>query len=177
MSQNITTNLDVLIFFIKHQNYYKTIIEACNNAGSYPPNNKLYYFTFANLENKQRYKLSAYQILYAIRRMYLYQNEKQYYSDPIVRQYIQAYQGQYNIFLKNKYVYQSFRKAYVQAYYYSRIYNQIQNILKYKNLGLQGNFIFNVPHYLFPHVPHDQLIKTYSKQEILTLYQSIIEIR
>ena len=177
MSNNLTTNVDVLVYMIKHQNYYKTIIEACNNAGSYPPNNKLFYFTFLNLKTGERAKLSAYQMLYAIRRMYLYRNKIEFYNDPIVKQYIQAYANQYEIFKMNEKVYRSFRRAYDEAYYYSRVYDQIQSILRYRNLGLQGYFIFNVPHNLFPMVPPNQIKNVYSKNEIILLYQSIIEIR
>ena len=177
MSVKLTTNLDVLVYMIRHQNYYKTIIEACNNAGSYPPNNKLFYFTFVNLRTGQRAKLSAYQILYAVRRMYLYQNQIEFYNDPIVKQYIQAYANQYEIFRMNNKVYRAFRRAYEEAYYYTRVYDQIQLILRYRNLGLIGYFIFNVPRHLFPMVPIDQIRKEYSKSEILLLYQSIIEIR
>jgi hypothetical protein len=173
---SLNNNIGILIFLFKHQNYFKSIINACNRAGTYLPENKLFYFTFGNLNNHHRYTLSQYQIIYSIRQMYLYKNKVQFYNDPIVKQYIQAYQGNYYNYLRNKHIYMEFRRAYEMAYFYSRLYNQIQNTLKYKNTGLNNDFIFTVPLKLFPHVNNNEITKKYSLNYIINLYQSVIEL-
>jgi hypothetical protein len=39
----INTNLEALDFLISHQIYFRNIIVAVNNAGSYVPQNKLFF--------------------------------------------------------------------------------------------------------------------------------------
>lgn len=170
---NITTNLEALTFLIKHQIYFKNMLIAVNNTGSYIPNNKLYFYTFYDLTTKKKYNLSSYEILYAKRSMYLYKNEEEFYNDPIVKDYIQAYLGKYDVLKSKNYVYIAFNIYYKMALYYSSVLSFIFNSITYKNSAKTGNFIFNVNKKFFPYVKNNQLEKQYSNKEIYFIYRSL----
>lgn len=170
---HLKTNLEVLIYMIKRQEYYTNIIVAANNnAGSYIKNNKLYFFEFYDMETKQKYQLTAYEILYAIKGMYLY-THRQYSDCSLVTENFQVFGGKYNQFKQKANIYYAFHKTYLEANYYGGVYTNIQNAIYYKNSGLQGNFIFNVPRDLFPNVPEDQVKKAYTNDQIYRIYASL----
>ena len=170
---NITTNLEALNFLIKKQIYFKNIITAVDNAGSYVPNNKLYFYTFYDLVTKQKYKLSAYEIFYAKRQMFSYKNKEEFYSDPIVKQYIQAYANKYETLVQNNYIYIAFYTYYQMGLYYSSVLSNIFNSITYKNIGKTGNFeFFALPKY-FPNIPYNENKKKYSNQEAYFIYKRL----
>lgn len=170
---SITTNLQALRFLIMRQMYFKNIIEAVDNAGAYVPNNKLYFFTFYDLVTKKRYKMSAYEIFYAKRRMFGYTTDKEFYSDPIVKQYIQAYAGKFQVLQKNNYIYIAFYTYYQIALYYSGVLSHIFNSITYKNIGKQGDFEFTALPRFFPNIPYNDVTKKYTNQEAYFIYKSL----
>ena len=170
---NIRTNKEALIFLIKHQIFFKNIVVAANNAGAYIENNKLFFFVFYDPVTKRKYNLSAYEILYCRRRMYLYKDKEQFYSDPIVQQYIQAYMGKYETLVQNNYVYIAFYTYYQMGLYYSQVLAYIFNSITYKNTAKTGDFIFTVLPKFFPHVPENELRKKYTNSEIYVIYKSL----
>jgi hypothetical protein len=173
MTNTLKTNYDVLVYMIKRQKYYTSLIVASNNnAGSFIENNKLYFFDFYNMENHQKYTLTAYEILYSIKGMYLYTPE-QYNTSSLVKQNYQVFGGKYNEFKMNESVYKAYHKAYQEALYYGDVYTNIQNSIYYKNMGLEGCFIFTVPKHLFPGVPEGEIKKAYSNQQIFNIYHSL----
>lgn len=172
-SSDLTTNVAVLIYMIKRQEYYTNIVVAANNnAGSYINNNKLYFYEFYDQETHRKYQLTAYEILYSIKSMYLYSRE-QYDTSSLTTQNFQVFGGKYDQFKANEYVYKAFNTAYQEALYYGDVYTKIQNSLYYKNMGLEGCFIFTVPKHLFPNVPESQIKKAYSNQQIFNIYHSL----
>lgn len=170
---SITTNLQALRFLISKQQYFKNIIEAVDNAGSYVPNNKLYFFTFYDLVTKKRYKMSAYEIFYAKRRMFGYTTPKEFYNDPIVQQYIQAYANKFEVLQNNNYIYIAFYTYYQMALYYSSVLSYIFNSITYKNIGKQGNFEFTAVKKYFPNIPVEERTKKYTNQEAYFIYKSL----
>ncbi len=174
-TENFKTNLEVLIYMIKRQQYYtQIIIAANNNAGSYMKNNKLYFFDFYDINTRQKYLLTAYEIIYSIKGMYNYTKE-QYNTSSLTLQNYQVFGGKFEQFKSKESVYRAFHKAYEEASYYGGVYTNIQNSLYYKNLGLDGCFIFNVPKHLFPNVPQEQIKKAYSNQQIFNIYHSLAQ--
>lgn len=170
---NLTTNLSVLIFMIKRQEYYTNLIVAANNnAGSYIKNNKLYFFEFYDMNTHRKYQLTAYEILYSIKAMYLYTPE-QYETSSLVTQNYQVFGGRYEQFKSRESIYQAFYNAYQEALYYGDVYTKIQNSIYYKNTGLEGVFIFQVPKHLFPKVPENEVKKAYTNQQIYNIYSSL----
>ncbi len=169
----LKTNISVLIYLIKRQEYYtQIIIAANNNAGSYMKNNKLYFFEFLNLEDQKKYQLTAYEILYSINAMYNY-DIRQYNESSLVCQNYQVFGGKFFEFKSKKNIYEAFYRAYLEASFYGDVYTRIQNSIYYKNAGLDGCFIFTVPKSLFPNVSGDQIKKAYSNQQIYTIYKSL----
>jgi hypothetical protein len=169
----INTNLEALEFLISYQIYFRNIIVAVNNAGSYVPENKLYFYTFYDLVTKKKYSLSAYEIFYAKRRMFLYTTEAEYYSDPIVKQYIQAYENKFEILQNNNYIYVAFYTYYQMALYYSSVLSNIFNSITYKNIGKISNFEFIALSKYFPNIPVQDIKKKYSNQEIYFIYKKL----
>jgi len=58
----ITTNVEALIYMIFRENYYKKIINATDLAGKYNADNKRYYFSFYDFINKKKTKLNSREI-------------------------------------------------------------------------------------------------------------------
>lgn len=173
MNSSLKTNIAVLIYMIKRQEYYtKLVVAANNNAGSYIHNNKLYFFEFYDQETNRRYQLTAYEILYSIKAMYLY-DQCQYDSCSLTLQNYQVFGGKYQQFKEKEYIYRAFRTAYQEGLYYGDVYTQIQNSIYYKNTGLEGCFFFTVPAHLFPSVPQNEIKKAYSNQQIFNIYHSL----
>ncbi len=170
---SLSTNLSVLIYMIKRQKYYTQIIEAANNnAGGFIHNNKIYFFTFYDMETHRNYQLTGYEILYSIKAMYLYTPE-QYNTSSLTTQNFQVFGGKYDEFKQRESVYRAFHKAYLEALYYGDVYTQIQNAFYYKNTGLEGCFFFKVPISLFPNVPQNEVNKAYSYPQIYQIYSSL----
>jgi hypothetical protein len=172
-SQDLKTNVAVLIYMIKRQEYYKNIVVAANNnAGSYIHNNKLYFFEFYDQETRRKYQLTAYEILYSIKAMYRY-DQCQYDTCSLTLQNYQVFGGKYEQFKEKESIYRAFRQAYQEGLYYGDVYTQIQNSIYYKNTGLEGCFFFTVPSHLFPNVPQNEIKKAYSNQQIFNIYHSL----
>ena len=170
---NIKTNLQALIFLIKHQIFFANIITAVNNAGAYIPNNKLFFYTFYDPVTKQRYTLSAYEILYSKRQMFLYNTPEKFYNDSIVKQYIQAYMGKYETLKKNNYVYMAFYTYYTMALYYSSVLSYIFNSITYKNTAKYGDLVFEAYPRFFPHIENNQIKKKYTNEVTYLIYKSL----
>ena len=58
----ITTNVEALIYMIFRENYYKKIVNATDLAGKYNAENKRYYFNFYDFVNKTNTKLNSREI-------------------------------------------------------------------------------------------------------------------
>jgi hypothetical protein len=147
-------------------------VAANNNAGGYINNNKLYFFDFYDRETNRKYLFTAYEILYSIKSMYLYTKE-QYDTSSLTTQNFQVFGGKYEDFKSRESIYKSFNTAYQEALYYGDVYTNIQNSIYYKNMGLDGCFIFTVPRHLFPNVPENEIKKAYSNQQIFNIYHSL----
>lgn len=172
-TDNLKTNLEVLIYMIKRQQYYtQIIIAANNNAGSFIKNNKLYFFEFYDIDTHQKHSLTAYEILYSIKKMYLYTIE-QYNTSSLTLQNYQVFGKKYEQFKAKENVYRAFNKLYEEASYYGGVYTNIQNSMYYKNMGLDGCFMFTVPKHLFTSVPQEQIKKAYTNQQIFNIYHSL----
>lgn len=170
---DITTNINVLVYFILRQNYYNTIIDAVSNAGKYVNENKLYYYTFLDPNTKQKYRLDAYQIIYSVRHMYL-ENRVTYNTDTATIHFPQSFVGYYNILKQNAAIYESFNTEYKMAVYYNQLYDKIQYMFKCKNQGLDNIFIFNVPILWFNSIPQNEITKSYSVNSICQLYSNLL---
>ncbi len=169
---SIKTNLQALIYLMQRQTFYSTIIKAVNEAGSFALNNKLFFFGYNDRITKRKYTLSAYEIFYAKRRMFLYTTPEIFYDDPIVQKFIQAYAGKFEVLQQNNDVYRNFYNDYQEALYYSRVFGNIDSALWYQNNALDGVFVFNVNPKFFPNVPPSQYKKAYSLKGIHAIYAS-----
>lgn len=61
-ANQITTNLDALIYMFIREKYYIKIFKAVENAGKYNKENKRYYFNFRDLSNNTSTKLNSREI-------------------------------------------------------------------------------------------------------------------
>jgi len=170
----LTTNLEVLRYMIANQTYYTNILVNVNQAGEFIENNKLFFYTYVDSTNRKKYSLNAYEILYMKRRMFLYKTEVEFYNDPIVQKYIQAYYNKFNILQDNNEMYQQFYLDYQRALFYSGTYGAINNSIYYKKIGLQGNFTFQVNPLLFHSIEQSEIKKIYTNEEIYRIYSYIV---
>ena len=69
-ADNITNNLDAVIYLLLKGDYYKKILDADVKAAEYLQNNKLYYFYFYDFETKRNYRLSSHDIVLSKNRIF-----------------------------------------------------------------------------------------------------------
>ena len=173
---SLTTNREVLTYVIANQTYYTTLLTNVNDAGVYVENNKLFFYTYVDSQTKRRYTVNAYEILYMKRRMFLYTTPEQFYGDPIVQKYIQAYQNKFELLQENNEMYEQFYLDYQRALFYSGIYGSIQSSITYKKIGLEGQFAFQVNPVLFPSILPSEIKKIYTNNEIYRIYSLVLNV-
>ena len=173
-ASNVTTNLEALIFILKLKQYFNGIQTSSYLAGQYLDSGKLYFFTFVDLNTWKRYNLSAYEIMYSLRQMYLYNTPEAFYNDSFVRGHMSAYMNRYEILKEKNYVYQQYYYYYQFSIYASIVYKNVALSLYYKSLGDKYAMVFKVLQKFFPNVPENQIKKAYSNLEIYELYRYIL---
>lgn len=233
---DITSNLDGLIYMIKKESYYSKIMNAVELAGKYKQENKRYYFNFHNLENNSNYKLDANDIILAKKQINdwdKYKNNVKYklYNDGYNNRikicnsvcYNEKYNNQDRIvnlgynsvsdkdlnnflnknskstevnrcntcIINNKFdkiylnendinqkssVYQQFYKEYREAcFYVSYIRSKINHIKNTSLTGKTSNIYIKLNNVLFPNLPTNEKNKIYTSQNIMIIYNSVVQ--
>ena len=102
---SINNNIDGLVYLIKKEKYYSTILNATELAGKFKQENKRYYFIFRDLSNNTTHKLTADDIILAkkqINNWDKYKDDVKYklyndgYNNKNMRCETQCYNEQYN---------------------------------------------------------------------------------
>ena len=77
-ADNITNNLEAVIYLLLKGDYYKKILEADIKAAEYLQNNKLYYFYFYDFETQRNYRLSSHDIVLSKNRIFSVEDLQKY---------------------------------------------------------------------------------------------------